>query len=30
MLNRYYRSETLASDRARETFVLPDRIADTA
>ena len=27
-LDRYYRSETLASDRARRTFVMPDRLAD--
>jgi hypothetical protein len=27
LLERYYRSETLASDRARRSFVLPDRLA---
>jgi hypothetical protein len=27
ILDRYYRPETLASERARRTFVLPDRLA---
>jgi hypothetical protein len=27
-LDRYYRPETLASDRARRTFVMPDRLAE--
>ena len=27
ILERYYRRETLASDRARRSFVLPDRLA---
>ena len=27
VLDRYYQSETLKSDRARRTFVLPDRLA---
>ncbi len=27
VLDRYYRKETLMSDRARRTFVLPDRLA---
>ena len=27
VLDRYYRAETLASPRARATFVLPDRLA---
>ena len=26
VLNRYYQEETLASDRARRTFVMPDRL----
>jgi hypothetical protein len=26
-LDRYYRAETLMSDRARRTFVMPDRLA---
>ena len=26
ILDRYYRAETLASERARRTFVMPDRI----
>ena len=29
VLDRYYRPETLASERARRTFVLPDRLADS-
>lgn len=28
ILDRYYRNETLWSDRARASFVMPDRIAD--
>lgn len=28
LLGRYYRTETLSSDLARRTFVLPDRLAD--
>jgi hypothetical protein len=28
LLGRYYRRETLASDRARRSFVLPDRLAE--
>jgi hypothetical protein len=28
ILDRYYRSETLASDLARRVFVLPDRLAE--
>jgi len=28
ILDRYYRSETLWSDRARASFVMPDRLAD--
>jgi hypothetical protein len=28
LLNRYYRPETLASDRARHTFILPDGALD--
>ena len=27
VLDRYYRPETLSSDRARRTFVLPDRLS---
>jgi len=27
VLDRYYRTETLASDRARRVFVMPDRLA---
>lgn len=27
ILDRYYRPETLSSDRARRTFLLPDRLA---
>lgn len=27
VLDRYYRPETLASERARQTFVMPDRLA---
>ena len=27
VLQRYYTSETLASDRARQSFVMPDRLA---
>ena len=27
-LDRYYRAETLASDRARRTFVMPDRLSE--
>lgn len=26
ILDRYYRAETLDSDRARRTFVMPDRL----
>ena len=29
ILKKYYREETLASDLARKTFVLPDRIAQS-
>lgn len=29
ILERYYRDETLASDRARRTFVMPDRLDGT-
>jgi hypothetical protein len=29
VLDRYYRPETLASERARRTFLLPDRLSDT-
>lgn len=28
VLDRYYRPETLASPRARQTFVMPDRLED--
>ena len=28
VLDRYYRAETLSSDRARRTFVMPDRLED--
>jgi hypothetical protein len=28
VLDRYYKPETIASDRARRTFVFPDRTAD--
>jgi hypothetical protein len=28
VLDRYYRQETIASDRARRTFVFPDRFPD--
>jgi hypothetical protein len=28
ILDRYYRNETLWSERARRTFVMPDRLAD--
>jgi hypothetical protein len=30
VLDRYYRAETLTSDRARRTFVMPDRLAPVA
>jgi hypothetical protein len=30
ILNRYYRRETLAGDRARQSFLLPDRLATQA
>jgi hypothetical protein len=29
ILQRYYRDETLWSDRARRTFVMPDRLGNT-
>ena len=29
ILQRYYRDETLWSDRARRTFVMPDRLGET-
>jgi hypothetical protein len=29
ILKKYYREETLASDLARSTFVLPDKIAES-
>ena len=28
VLSRYYRADTLSSERARRTFVLPDRLAE--
>jgi len=30
ILNRYYKHATLGSDRARRSFLLPDRLADQA
>lgn len=30
ILDRYYRRETLMSERARRTFVMPDRLVDVA
>ena len=30
ILNRYYHRDTLASERARRSFILPDRVAEKA
>ena len=30
ILNRYYKRATLGSDRARRSFLLPDRVTDQA